>query len=265
MAAAARAGKPPDHRRRRMLVISSLVALIVGIGVATIVAVGDDDDSERGATSTTSRRQGSVTSTDRTTTSAPSSTSTTPTTGPFDGSNPAVWPKDAAGSNDPVAVARAFATEYLGIESPNVGPYAGGDARSGEVEVRARTGGPATTIMVRRYGPEGDATYSVVAAASPNIELSSPQALTSIASPVQLAGRSEAFEGTVQVEVREDGNPTPLAKTFVTGGAMEMGPFSESVTFNTPQAPFGAIVLYTTSSEDGSIQEATVIRVAFSR
>lgn len=265
MAAVVHDGKPPHHRSRRKWVISSLVAVIVVIGVATIVAVGGDDDSERGATSTTTHRRGSSTTTDRTTTSGPSSTSTSPTTGPFDGPNAAVWPRDAAGSNDPVAVARAFATEYLGIESPKVGPYAGGDARSGEVEVRARTDGPATTIMVRRYGPDGDAPYSVAGAWSPNIEISSPQVLTTITSPVQLAGRSTAFEGTVQVEVREDGNPTPLAKTFVTGGAMEMGPFSESVTFNTPRAPLGAIVLYTTSSENGSIQEATVIRVAFSR
>ena len=83
-------------------------------------------------------------------------------------------------------------------------------------------------------------------------------------SPVTLDGTSTAFEATVPVEVREDGNPTPLGSGFVMGGANgEFGPFHDTLAFDVPTADGGALVFFTRSAEDGSIIEAAVLRVFF--
>jgi hypothetical protein len=111
--------------------------------------------------------------------------------------------------------------------------------------------------------------WIVTGANAANLLLDSPEPLATISSPVTLAGRSRAFEATVQVVVLEDGQRVAsgpaLAKTFFTGGGggAELEPFGTSVEFDQPVKPGGALVLSTASAEDGSLVEATVIRVAF--
>ena len=104
----------------------------------------------------------------------------------------------------------------------------------------------------------------MLGASTQNLELASPVALTSIASPVTLEGQSTAYEATVNVEVRQDGTVVPLGTNFVMGGSMgEMGPFSKAVAFDTPTATGGAIVLRTLSAENGAVWEVTVVRARF--
>ena len=81
---------------------------------------------------------------------------------------------------------------------------------------------------------------------------------------MQLSGRALAFEGTVDVEVREDGADEPLGTGFVTGGGDVMRPFVGEVRLaREPSVPAGAIVLFTRSAEDGAVWSASVVRIRF--
>jgi hypothetical protein len=174
------------------------------------------------------------------------------------------WP--APGSSEryttPASAARAFATSFLGFTNPQLGAFEAGDSRSGEVPVRPTANGPVTTIAVRQVDA-GDDGWSVLGATTENIDVTAPAAFSTITSPVQLTGRALAFEGTVQVRIRADGNPGPIGEGFVTGGGNVMGPFSGSIPFYTPGAHYGAIVLFTDSAENGQVWQASAFRIAF--
>src|SRR5690349_7554209 len=81
------------------------------------------------------------TSTTKPTTTPPSTTSTTvagsttTTAPPAIPTDSAVWPFVTSTTRyaDPVKAATEFAVTYLGFVSPSVGPFMGGDSRSGEV------------------------------------------------------------------------------------------------------------------------------------
>ena len=99
---------------------------------------------------------------------------------------------------------------------------------------------------------------------TPEILPTSPAIGAEVAAPVQLEGTSTAFEGTVQVSVR-DADAQPLGAGFVTGGSMgEMAPFAETLTFEAPATSSGSIAFYTLSMEDGGgVLAATVVPVRF--
>jgi len=226
-------------------VLSAVLVVLVGVVTTVLVTSGEDDPPPP------------------TTSSSTSTSSTTTTSAPADDMQAAVFP--APGSTrftDPVAAANAFATEYIGFTDPFVGRFRQGDARSGEVDVQPFADGPVTTVLVRRLGPD-DAWY-VIGSATASITVTQPTPLTTITSPVALAGTSTAFEGTVQVQVRADGRAEPIATGFVTGGANgELGPFTSSLAFPPPGATSGSIVFFTVSTENGGILEAAVARVHF--
>ena len=72
------------------------------------------------------------------------------------------------------------------------------------------------------------------------------------------------MEGTVSVEIRQDGTRAPVATDFVTGGGNgRMGPFSKAITFDPPTAKAGSIILKTFGTENNVLWEATVVRVQF--
>lgn len=229
-------------------------ATIAALLVCSMVAIGCGDSS------TTS--EPTATSTASTTTATATTTTTTPMT-PTDS---AVWPfvDSATRFTDPVRAATEFAVNYLGFVDPVVGPYMGGDGRSGEVEVRgSKTGTASTTVMVRQLAPADD--WWVIGAATAHLQLESPAWDAAITSPVTVTGQSTAFEATVNVEVRQDGSLTPIGTDFVMGGANgTMGPFSKAITFTEPTAKRGAIVFTMPSTDGGGPLEAGVIRVQFS-
>lgn len=198
-------------------------------------------------------------------TSSTASTTLPPGVTPLDTTD-VVWPTAARGVRftDPVAAVRSFAVDHLGFDRPLIGAFLPDTATTGVVEVRGDSSVPAvTTVQVRRLEPDDD--WWVVGATTPNIELEEPTALAAIASPVLLRGVSTAFEATVNVEIRADDQVEPLARTFVMGGANgELGPFAAQVAFSSPgPAANGSIVLMTYSARDGSLVEATVVRVRF--
>src|SRR5690606_34132299 len=114
--------------------------------------------------------------------------------------------------DDPVAAARSFAVDFVGFPEPVVGAFLAGDSRSGEVPVQATEQGPVTTVLVRQLADDG--SWWVIGSATPNIEVDAPSWLTAIDSPLHLAGRARAFEGTVNVEIRADGQKGPLVQDF---------------------------------------------------
>ena len=109
-------------------------------------------------------------------------------------------------------------------------------------------------------------TWWVLGSVASTLELHSPAALSTISSPVTLTGQSTAFEGTINLELRQDGTLTPLATTTTQGGSNgEMGPFTATVTFPSPAAGAGAIVVRTISPKDGATEAASAVRIAYAR
>lgn len=267
----ARRRRPWAHAKVGVAVLAAAAMVAVAVGV---VAMLGPDDGQRVDV-------GPPAATDPTT--AP------PTSAPPAGEDeelfPGIWPfasqdevdayEEDPGTGmfyDPEATALEFARVYLGMREPDSeGMHfetpTGGDG--GLVATMAsKRGSPLTTsIGVTQFGGS-DGPYSVTFARTDNIHVTRPASGDTIGREVSLGGKSTAFEGTVQVEVRQDAQTfgERLGSGFVTGGSMgDLEPFAGSITFDEPTAPAGAVVFYTESAEDGSLQEATVVRVAFGR
>lgn len=177
----------------------------------------------------------------------------------------AVWPY-ASGTvryPTPEAAARGFATDFLGMHDPVVSEFRQGDTRSGEIDIGPAGGEPGTGLLVRQLTT--DDSWWVLGAGTDSIDVVTPEAGALISSPVTVSGRSEAFEGTVPIEVRQDGSTRPIGSGFVTGGAgPDLGPFRGDITFAAPTVPSGALVFLVLDYERGGVAGATVRRVHFS-
>ena len=240
-----------------------IAAAVVGVAVIAVAGVligtnlAEDDPSTVDAPPTTAEDRSTTTERDTTTSSSANQ-------GTDDPAVLAVWP--AAGTSqrfdDPSAAARSFAVELAGFpEDTLIGDFEEGDARSGEVEVRAFERGPVTTVLVRQLGD--DESWWVIGAATENIEIDEPTGGSKVSSPLEVRGSGRAFEGTIEVEVRADGQLEPIGGTFVTGGSDQMRPFTGRVEFAHPGVDGGALMLRSRSAEDGSVMEATVVRLLF--
>ena len=174
-----------------------------------------------------------------------------------------MWPTAASTTRfrTPESAAQSFAVDYLHMTNPVINGFQQGDARSGEVPVQPNSTGPVTTVLVRQLDP--DNSWWVLGAGTASINLSAPAWDASISSPVTLTGTSVAYEGTVHTQVRQDDTTKPLGEGYVTGGSTAMGPFSGSLAFTKPTTKYGAVLLYTTSAENGAVLEASVTRIAF--
>ena len=166
---------------------------------------------------------------------------------------------------DAEATALEFAREYLGMPEPVVRRgFQPAEGESGSVQLSSRDRSPmVTTIWVHRYGGD-DGAYAVYLAETPNIQVDR-DALEQpvVRDAVAVSGSSTAFEAHVDVEVR-DAAGRVLGRTFVMGGANgELGAFAGEVPIDDPTTPTGAIVLSTSSAEDGALQEATVVPLRF--
>ena len=248
---------------RRVFVIGIIAVAVLAAVVVLVVVLNQDDDDDvttTDTTSTTPTSEAEPTPTAETTTTQPTAT---PAPIP-DELATAVWPW--AGSEirytDPVEAARGFTVDYIGFVDPLVGEFQQGDSRSGEVEVRAVEGGPLTVVFVRQL--TADDSWWVLGSAAENIVLTQPEALTQIDSPLTITGMARAFEGTVVVQIRADGQNEPLAESFGTAsGDDTLGPFEVTFEWPNPGIGAGAVVLFTESPEDGRVLESSTTRVAF--
>jgi len=191
-------------------------------------------------------------------------TTGTPATSPDAGTATAVWPTAASPTrySTPEAAARGFATGFLSMVDPVVGAFRQGDARSGEVPVRPDPGGPETTVLVRQLTAAD--SWWVLGSATAAISISQPAALATVSSPLTVQGTSTAYEATVNVSLRLDDATAPLAEGTAMGGANgQTGPFETTLAFAVPTGRRGALVVSTISAKDGTVAQATVIRVRF--
>jgi len=195
------------------------------------------------------------------TTSTSTSTSTSVPVTPAD----AIWPFTSSASRftDPVTASFSFARDYLGFAEPTVSTVSGSVNATAKVSLRPSAGGRVTTVMLVRSATGG--TWWVVGASTPTIVVSAPAPDAVVTSPVTLSGRSTAYEGVINVDVRQAGSLTSLARVNVMGGGMgTMGPFQASVHFAAPTQSSGVVMLRERSAKDGSYVAATVVRVKFS-
>jgi len=241
------------------------VAIIGPAVVVGALALTSDDDEEPVATEGTS----STTTEAPTTTEATTTTTeeTTTTTVPFAVVDPAATvfpnPETSQRFDDPVALVDVFARGPLAFSAPILSAFQQGDARSGEVEVRAFATGDPTVVLVRQLE---DDTWFVIGAETESIQLASPAAGEVVSSPQPLTGQAYAFEGTVGVFLFGPDLGAPMiAETFVTGrGDGELGDFTGEVTFTVPDgAEFGTLYLTSSGGEDGGTIAAQVVRVRF--
>jgi hypothetical protein len=238
------------------LIVGALVIAAAFVTALLLINTGDDDQSGGSATAPadTGLADTGVATTGLATTEVPPAT---------DAPKPAVWPWAGTSTRyaDPVDAAIGFATEFLSFDEPIVGAFQQGDSRSGEVEVRAFESGPVTVVLVRQLAT--DDSWWILGSVSDNIDVVEPEAGADVASPLAVSGTSSAAEGTVDVQLRADGSIAPFFEGFVTGGAIERGPFSGTFEFTRPVGAGGALVIQTFSAEDGSLIEASVLRIFY--
>ena len=249
--------EPTTSNRNRWL-LGGLAAAAVIIIVALVVTNSDDGDTDVVADEPTS-----TTETTAPTTTAIETTTTTvfePTVDPTQAIFPAV--DQSSRFEDPVAAARAFAIDGVGFDSDViVSEFRQGDSRSGEVELRAFDQGPATVVQLRMLE---DDTWYVIGASTEDINPTEPAVDAEISSPVTLRGEALAFEGNVNVEIREQGRAEPIGEGFVTGsGSPPAGPYEGEIEFSTPSVGTGVILYRELSAEDGSVVWAAATRVQF--
>lgn len=264
-----RSAADPARRRHRapiwaLAAVLAVVALVVGV----LLVTRDDDDGVRTVTSTSSSTT-AVTTTSSSATSGGTTTSGSATTAPgigglsSDEASSVVWPSPTGETayGSAASAARGFAVDLVGFTDPVVGDFQQGDARSGEVEVRATADGPATTVLVRRMS---DDRWYVIGATTADIQPSYPIAGTAIDTPLEVTGRARAFEGTVRVAVYGRGATEPLGEGFVTGsGGPDLGAFSGQIAWRNPVGGWGVVLFTVASAEDGRISAAVAIPVGF--
>jgi hypothetical protein len=260
----------PDDRRRNALLAAVAVVVVLALVVGGALLLARDDDEVTTGTTTSTVAAGSTStaaptsSTTSTTAASTTSTSTSSAPGVVTDEEAAtiVWPDpdgDLAYRSGPAA-AEGFAVDLAGFTDPVVGELRAGDARSGEVEVRAVASGPVSTVLVRQMG---DGNWYVIGAETADIEVDDPIAGTAIDAPLLVAGRALAFEGTVEVAVVERGSTEPLGTGVVTGGGSEMLPFAGEIAWANPGGGWGVVLFRTSSAEDGSVVQVTAIPVGF--
>jgi len=285
------------RRRRRARLGGGALAILVALGALSVMAQTDDRGPSVVAgpdlSSTTSLTELSTTAasappTPATTVPAAGPTSTTPpasaattttvarTTSTTTTTTPplapplaplpaeAVWPPagSATAFSTPTQAATDFALRFLGMGTPQLGTprVAGADAT---VDLRPLSTASLTSVVsLRRIDGRG---WVVLGCAAPSIQVDQPAVGATISSPLNVRGRAQAFEGTVDVEVRRDGATVPLGRSFGTGGGTEILPFEATVTFTRPSEGRGTVVVSEGRADDGSQgpAAATVLRVAF--
>jgi hypothetical protein len=242
----------------------SVAAVLLVVGV---VACGSGDDTASTATTTST--------TTTSTTTGPTATTAPAPGGPFAGIYPfsSQQAADAYSADpgvgmffDPEATAVEFAREYLGMPAP-VSDGVAGEIEDGSavVDVRARDRLPMVThVQLTRVGDDGP--WTVKGSVADSVIVETPEPLDTVGSIISLSGRSHAFEATVNVAVRADGQgrDANLGEGIVMGGGgAELEPFHGSVTIAEPTTAAGAVVFQILSAEDGAVVEASVVRVVF--
>ena len=171
---------------------------------------------------------------------------------------------------DPDAAAGAaiaFLRSVLGMDERVAGRSTQSDDGTVTVPVRLASAGeggdldslPVTVVSLR---PEGDG-WVPTSASTDQVQLATPEPNATVSSPLALSGKANAFEGSVQVQVRQGRDPAGpvVGESVVQGsGTDELGPFSGQVDFSGAPGQ-GWLTLFVPSESDGQVLQATVVPV----
>ena len=249
--------------RHRVAAGAMSIAAVLALVLTVTTLVGDGDTAV------------DVVPADSSSTSTPTTVEPAPAVEPFAG----LWPFTSQDEVDAYVAdpgigmffdaqqtALEFAREYLAMPDPGPSGTATFDTDGTRQQmgvVSRQMSRLVTTVDLERAGGDLDAPWVVVGATTPNIEVDAPTSMDVVGTTIDLAGTSTAFEANVTVEVRDDDGRS-LGSTFVMGGANgDMAPFEGEIDIDEPTTPGGAVIFSTESMEDGTGQEATVVRVLF--
>lgn len=98
---------------------------------------------------------------------------------------------------------------------------------------------------------------------SGNILVYKPWLLDTIDNPVEISGEAIAFEGTVNIRIKDSSSHVLEEATTQTDSGAERSAFKTSVTFNKPATKTGTIEVYLVSPKDSSEQDKVTIPVTF--
>jgi hypothetical protein len=263
------------HVRRRVSSALVVTALLVAGGVVVLASRADRTQIVAGpGTISTPTSVSTPADTAPPTTTAPSETTTVPpppsTAVAFDG----IWPFASGaeleryladpGSGEYLDVTRtavAFARDFLMMPDPVVdgGPSEVAPGSTGSVSILPSADSPVvTTVELRRIG----AAYVVIGASSDNIRVDEPIAGATVTSPIAVHGISTAFEATILAQVRSVAGAGGETTALMGGGNGTLAPFSGEVAGTLPPSDNAALVFFTRSPKDGSVLEATVVRIS---
>jgi hypothetical protein len=256
------------RRQRRMALAGVGAAAVVALAVA-LPRLGDDGSTR------ISDEPGPTTAVEPPTTapSTPStpSTSVPSTTDPSAVAAPdldeAMWP-DPVGSvryADPLAAARSFVGDFLGVDAPLSAFRPTGDG-VGEVDVYARNeDGQASSRVATSLGLgqlDGEHWW-VTTASSDDVRIESPAPHATATKPLRINGRARGFEGTVIVEVRDrTGAHAELGEgTTIAGAGDVLEPFTMNVGVEQPTSSYAIVVASTDSGQPGVLAAVTAFPV----
>ncbi|MFZ4811312.1 MAG: hypothetical protein ACOYL9_08225 [Ilumatobacteraceae bacterium] len=155
----------------------------------------------------------------------------------------------------PEAAADDFVSKVLEVP-PNLGPFVGGDSRSGEIAVLSSdegSGEPAvrSTLLLRQLGPS-DGWFVIAAVGDPNVTIAKPVGGATVpAAPLTLEGLGRGYEATIIVKVFAAGASTPLIEPVIAmGGALET-PLPYSADVDLSRAAPGSTVLILVRGDTG--------------
>lgn len=171
----------------------------------------------------------------------------------------AIWPQVVAapGFSSAAAAAQSFATQRLGMPTSLL-VTTRVDAHDAVVGLRTAARGPVTNVRVEYFGA---AHWRVISCTTADIELRTPVALSTLASPQAVSGRSLAFEGVVNIRLYVDGRSQPLVATTAMGGGTAMTSWRTTLHFHVASPTWGTMVVLAKSPKDGSTAYATARRV----
>ena len=245
-------------RRIRPLLVAGTLVLAAGIG--TTVAL----TTRQPPTATAASPAGQPASPAAAASGDPATSPTPPQPREPDGS------REAARA---VATARSFLAHQLGMTDMVAGPFRSTGVRAGEVGFRHKYGegrrllpqtGPYAVVVRLQRLPAG---WWVLGVDGRSIQITSPNRLQRISSPLAVRGTAEVYEGTLYFKVTQDrpGRDLVLGQGFVDGRASTQPGDLGQLRFRQPaNSGPGWVILYD-AANDGSngIVQATVVRVQF--
>lgn len=98
---------------------------------------------------------------------------------------------------------------------------------------------------------------------SGNILVKTPWTSDTVKNPIEISGEAIAFEGTVNIRIKDSKGHTLVETTVQAQSGVERSKFSGQISFNQPSTKTGTVEVYTLSAKDGGEQDKVTVSVVF--